>query len=91
VELKTVLVRSEKQRSEPVDQELVILNLARNHYISLDEIGRRIWELLETQRSVEDLCRQLSQEFDATAEQISADVLPSLKELESEGLVSVVA
>lgn len=84
------LARARDQLSAPVDQELVILNLKRNNYIGLDEIGRRIWELLETPRLVEELYRQLSQEFNATPETIAADVLPFLNELAAEGLVDVV-
>jgi hypothetical protein len=60
-----------------------------NNYISLDAIGRRIWELLENPAMVNDLCKQLGEEFEGTQEQISADVLSFLEELEREGLVRV--
>jgi hypothetical protein len=53
----------------------------------LDEIGRRIWDLLEAPRRVDELCQQLAGEFDATAEQIAADILPFMVQLETEGLV----
>jgi hypothetical protein len=72
-----------------VDQEIVLLNMKGNNYISLDAIGRRIWELLENPAMVNDLCKQLGEEFEGTQEQISADVLSFLEELEREGLVRV--
>lgn len=89
IETTTRVVRTEGIMTAPVDQEIVLLNMKGNNYISLDAIGRRIWELLENPIAVGELCRQLGGEFEATQEQISADVLPFLAELEGEGLVRV--
>ena len=89
IEATTRVVRTEGIMSAPVDQEIVLLNMAGNNYISLDAIGRRIWELLENTVLVADLCRQLETEFEGTQEEISADVLSFLSELEREGLVRV--
>jgi hypothetical protein len=75
--------------SAPVDNEIVILNMKGNNYISLDQIGRRIWELIETPVVVDDLCSRLEQEFAGSREQIVADVIAFLEELEREGLVRV--
>ena len=90
LELSTRVVRFPELMSAPVDREIVILSLASNHYVGLDEIGRRVWELLEQPRRIDDLCRQLTCEFDATEEQLANDVLPFLGQLESEGLVHAV-
>ena len=89
IEATTRVVRTEGIMTAPVDQEIVLLNLAGNNYISLDAIGRRIWELLENPIDVNDLCRQLETEFEGPREAISADVLSFLAELEREGLVRV--
>jgi hypothetical protein len=86
----TTVVRTEGMMTTPVDNEIVILNLKGNNYISLNAIGRRIWELTEAPVTVTDLCNKLEREFAATPEQIAADVLPFLAELEKEGLVRVV-
>jgi hypothetical protein len=89
IEATTRVVRTEGIMTAPVDQEIVLLNMKGNNYISLDAIGRRIWELLENPAMVNDLCKQLGEEFEGTQEQISADVLSFLEELEREGLVRV--
>ena len=90
IEMNTCIVRLPDLQSAPVDEEIVILNLQTNNYVALDEIGRRIWELLASPRRVDELCQQLSREFAATPEQIAADVLPFLAELERENLTRVV-
>jgi hypothetical protein len=81
------LVRAEGMPTATLDREAVILNLAGNNYLGLDEVGRRIWELLATPLRVDELCRELAREFEATEEQIAADVLPFLNRLEREGLL----
>ena len=88
-ELATRVARVGALMTAPVDKEIVILSLASNHYVGLDEIGRRVWELLDSPRRADQLCQELATEFDATAERIADDILPFLGQLESEGLVQV--
>ena len=87
LDLNSQVARVADMMAAPVDQDLVILNLATNTYVGLDGIGRRIWELLETPQSVEALCRHLGQEFDGSPDEIAADVMSFLRELEAEGLL----
>ena len=62
--------------------------MAKNNYVGLDDIGKRIWGLLEKPIRVNALCVQLSRDFEATPEQVADDVIPFLEELEREGLVN---
>ena len=87
IELSSLVVRGEGLMSAPIDKEIVILNMAKNNYVGLDDIGRRIWGLLEKPIRVDELCAQLSRDFEATREQIIADVTPFLEELAREGIV----
>lgn len=86
-DLSTRIVRSKDLLATPVDQEIVIMNLAKNNYVALDDIGRRIWNLLEKPCLVSELCQQLSQEYQTDLNQVTEDVLPFLNELKDEGLV----
>ncbi len=90
IEMTTRVVRLNGLQTANVDDDIVILNMATNSYVALDDIGRRIWELIETPRRVEELCAQLTHEFNGSSEQIQADVLSFLNELENEKLVRVV-
>lgn len=88
--LSTTVVRTEGMMAAPVDEDIVILNVPKNNYISLDAIGRRIWDLLETPQPVSALCNKLADEFEGDSEQIATDVMVFLQELHQEGLVRVV-
>jgi len=87
VEMHSVVMRVEDLMSTPLDEEIVILNMVKDHYVGLDETGRAVWDLLAEPRRVDELCELLSREFDATPGEIAADVLPFLEELREEGLV----
>jgi hypothetical protein len=89
--LSTVVVRTAGLLSAPVDDEIVILNPGRDNYVGLDAVGRAVWDLLEQPHEVAELCRKLSQDFDATPEQIAADLLPFLAEMTDEGIARVSA
>jgi hypothetical protein len=89
IETTTHVARVGAPMTAPVDDEIVILSLASNHYVGLDQIGRRVWELLETPSRVDELCRRLANEFSTAPDQILGDLLPFLNDLKKEGLVDV--
>jgi hypothetical protein len=89
IDITTTVVRTAGVMAAPVDQEIVLLNMAKNNYVSLDTIGRRIWELIESPVVVAELCKQLGQEFNGEDQQIQTDVIQFLTHLESDGLVRV--
>jgi len=89
IALTSTVVRSDTSMTAPLDNELVVVSLSSNAYIALDDIGRRIWEMLETPLRVDTLCAQLAEEFAGAPEQITADVQSFLSELESVGLLHV--
>lgn len=68
-------------------EELVALDVAGGAYFTFNETGRRVWELLDQPRSVEQLCALLADEFDADVEQARAGVEPLIATLIAEGLV----
>lgn len=74
-----------------VGEELVMMSAKEGNYIGLNEVGRRIWELLEQPRDVDDLCAQLQAEFQVSHETCAAEVQNFLKEMESHGAVAIVA
>jgi hypothetical protein len=85
----SIVERTGGLMSTSLDREVVILNPARNNYVGLDEVGRRVWELLATPKDVGDLCRQVAGEFNGDPRQIATEVLDFLNELAAEGLLAI--
>lgn len=84
-----VVTRNDEMMSAPVDREIVFLNQSTDSYVALDEVGRRIWDLLERPRRLGDLIEQLCHEFDGPRDEIRSDVVGFLTELGREGIVRV--
>ena len=72
-----------------VDDDLVILNIATGRYVGLDDIGRRIWEMIEAPMRVGDICEALARHYRGSADTIAADATAFLAELADEGLIRV--
>ena len=73
----------------PLVDGAVLLDTSREQYFGLNGVGARIWTLLPTSRSLDELCSTLATEFDgATSEGIRGDVETLLAELAAAGLLS---
>lgn len=83
----TVVSRAEEQVSSTLAGEEVILNLKSGVYYGLDEVGARVWSLMETPRSVAEICDVLTEEYEVERARVEADVLALLKEMDKERLV----
>lgn len=57
-----------------VGDELVMMSAAKGNYIGLSEVGARIWELIETPRTIESLCETLVGEYDVEPETCRREV-----------------
>lgn len=77
-----------KVMDSKIDEEIVIMSLEQNHYYGLEEVGSRIWEILqESPSTIEKLCEKLSVEFDVEKEVCEQDTLQFLNQLIEEKLV----
>ena len=80
---------SEDAVATDVNDEVVLMNMQRNRCYGLGTTGSDIWRKLGSPIRVSDVIAQLSQEYDAPSGAIDTDVLSTLAELHSEGLVQI--
>lgn len=73
--------------SREVDGETVLLDLASGMYFGIDEVGTRIWVLLGEGKTVGEVASTIAEEYDAKAEQITADTLEFVGLLLDKGLI----
>jgi hypothetical protein len=69
--------------------ELVILNLRDGVYYGLEDVGARIWSLLQQPVSVAAICRALASEYDVAPTRCAQDVRSLVAALASRGLVQI--
>ena len=80
---------SDQVLSQEVSGETVLLDLQSEFYFGLDKTGTRIWELLQSGVSIQDLIGKMLDEFEVDRQTLEADVNALLGKLMDAGLVSV--
>lgn len=71
------------------NSEAVLLHLDTRLFYSLNETASRIWQLLSTGHSLEEITDVIAAEFDVEPEKARADAARVFGELEAERLIRV--
>jgi hypothetical protein len=69
--------------------ELVVLNLRDGFYYSLDDLGIRIWRLLQDPVTVRDIREAVTSEYEVDAVRCERDIRSFLDDLAGRGLIEV--
>jgi hypothetical protein len=71
------------------DEGLMLLSLSDGKFYSLQNTGRRIWELLEHKSFVADLVSALREEFEIDDATCTSEVIELLSALKKRGFVRI--
>jgi hypothetical protein len=69
--------------------EVVILDLKSGTYFGVDDLGARIWSLLEQPTSVVAIRDAIMAEYDVDASTCERDIITFIQQMEQAGLVEV--
>jgi len=69
--------------------ESVLLDIASENYFGLNQVGTRIWRLLDGGADLRTACDTLVAEYDVPAKQLEHDVIVLIGQLADAGLVTV--
>ena len=83
----SIFRKSTKQVSCKIHDEVAILDLDKAVYFGLQGAAVHIWDVLETPRSVADICASVADTFDISENDCKTDVVDILANLQAEGLV----
>jgi hypothetical protein len=83
----TAYIRNIKTISGRLHDELVMMDIEKGKYFSLNPVATRIWDLLEESKSLNELCGVLMEEYEVNSEQCSREVEEYLSEMVMMGLV----
>ncbi|SEN39268.1 PqqD family protein [Lihuaxuella thermophila] len=71
-----------------IDGEAVLLNIDKNAYYGLDEIGLLIWKLLEEGKSYHEVKGEILSRYDVEEQVVTEDLNRFLSDLKEKGLVT---
>lgn len=83
----TVYSRNPEILTADMNGETVMMSMSNAMYYNIGEIGGRIWALLETPKSLDELVVLLMKEYDVDQERCKRDVMPFLEALKSKNLI----
>ena len=73
--------------SQEVSGETVLLDLNHENYFGLNEVGTRIWQLLQSENNLETIYEKLLDEYEVDAEVLSQEFDNIIKELLSSNII----
>jgi len=77
----TVIKRSDDIVHSDMDGEIVMMSIEQGEYYGIDAIGSDIWNILESEMSIHEICTKLCEKYDVEREQCAQDVLKFLTKM----------
>jgi hypothetical protein len=83
----TMYLRNNDTISGRLHDELVMMDIQKGKYFSLNRVATAIWDMLEQPLSLEEVCNRLTIEYDVDPVQCRKEVETHLTEMQKLGLV----
>lgn len=87
--LSSTVVVTKDQVSSDLGGEVAILHLKAGTYYGLDEVGARVWNLIQQPKLVEEVRDVLVGEYEVDLERCESDLIALLQRLAEEELIEV--
>ncbi|CAM4140603.1 lasso peptide biosynthesis PqqD family chaperone [Paenibacillus alkaliterrae] len=84
-----LVVQSDGYLVSDMNGEKVMLSIENGKYYNLGQIGGRVWELMASPVSIQDMVKQLVTEYEIEPESCEQQVRHFLQKLATEGLIQV--
>ena len=91
IPLSSTFSVSQEVLSQEVSGETVLLDMQSESYFGLDEVGTRIWQLLQEKHSLQEVFDVMLEEYDVEEKQLEKDLNELLNKLIDEELVTIMS
>jgi hypothetical protein len=89
VDLQTTVQRNPDMIFTDFGNEMVMLSMEDSRYYGINEVGVRVWELMESPMSIAGIVDAICDEFDVGSEQCAQDVLAFVAQLQQKNMAIV--
>jgi len=92
VDLDECLIKAPHVVYREVQGELILIPVrpqrkVERQFYTLEDVGRRIWKLLDGRRRCREIIERITKEFEVREEQAQEETLAFLEQLRKEGLI----
>ena len=89
IQKHSIVVVSQDQVSCDLSGESAILNLKAGVYYGLNEVGTRVWKLIQEPKRVSELRDAILEEYEVDPHRCETDIMALLQDLLENGLIEV--
>lgn len=90
MDMKTKIpVKSGKTASRIIDGEAVIVLLDKQETIVLNDVGSRIWEIMDGKKDIDEISGAIMSEFDAAREEALKDITEFVEDMVQRGAAEI--
>jgi hypothetical protein len=86
---KTIYLRNNETISGRLHDELVMMDIQKGKYFSLNQVATEIWDMLEQPLSLEEICTSLTNSYEIDPVQCRKEVETHLSEMQKLGLIVI--
>jgi hypothetical protein len=90
MQITTKVKKTNKALSSEIDDEIVMFDADAGKYYGLNGVAAAVWNQIDKPKSVNEICDQLTTEFDVEKQTCIDEVLTFLPELQKKGLIEIV-
>ena len=69
--------------------EMVIFNTQNEKYYGLNDVGTRVWALIQEPRTIDEIVGTIAKEYEVEPERFERDLTKLLQDLQSANLVEI--
>jgi hypothetical protein len=80
-------IRNDKTISGRLHDEMVMMDIDKGKYFSLNPVATRIWELLDKPLDINEICQYLVEEYEVNSSQCHKETSDYLEKMVKSGLV----
>ncbi|MDU4892509.1 MAG: lasso peptide biosynthesis PqqD family chaperone [Clostridium sp.] len=89
VKLNNIISRNPEIDATDLDGEVVMMNMEKGQYFMMNEVGSRIWEIIEEPMKISELIDALLGEFEVERDECENTVMEFLNDLSYGDLIKV--
>lgn len=89
VKLNNIISRNPEIDATDLDGEVVMMNMEKGQYFMMNEVGSRIWEIIEEPMKISELIDTLLGEFEVERDECENTVMEFLNDLSYGDLIKV--
>ena len=89
LEKSNIIYRNDEILINEVDGETVMMSIENGTYYGMNPTGNFVWNILNQERSIEEIVNKIIETFSLTEDQCNSDVLPFIQSMIDEKIILV--